>query len=630
MRTQSSRRRGLALALTVVTLGCAVAQATAQRAIPEGPATPPPPPDRSAELWRLLNEHVDHLMRMDPVWTGSQLADDRYRDRLPDASPEATEGNHRELVARLERLRALDRADWTDEDRLDAELLAYDLELAIAGHRFHVEQMPVASIRGPQYWLPRLGSFAPVRTGAQREDYVDRLGGVARLIDQQIAQMRLGMASGRVPPRVIVEPAVEQALAQCSEAIAADPRRSPFYAPFRRVEAGDELARAARATIEVAIVPAYRKLATFLEEEYLPACRETVGASEGAGGPARYEHAIREHTTLELTADEVHRIGLDEVARIRREMLETIARTDFPGNDSLEGDALLEAFFEYLRTNERFYHDDPEALLAGYRNIAKLIDPELPLLFETLPRLPYGVRAIAEFAAKSSPTAYYYPGSLEGGQAGYFMANTYALDQRPTYDMTALTLHEAVPGHHLQIALAQEMEGVHPYRNLSRYTAYVEGWALYAERLGLEVGSVATPEWAEDDGEYRGLYANPYQDFGRLNFEMWRAMRLVVDTGLHAKGWTRRRAIDYMLANSGNTKLDTANEVDRYIGWPGQALGYKLGELKIRELRGRAGSALGDAFDVRAFHEVVLGAGALPLPVLERRVERWIDDSGSP
>jgi len=590
----------------------------------QGPATPPPPADRSAELWELLNEHVDHLLRMDPVGVGATLADERYNAYLPDVSPEATERDHNEFSSRLEKLRSMERSGWTPEDRLDAELLEHDLALAIQGIAFHEEQMPVTSIRGPQYWLPQLGTFAPTRTLKHRSDYVRRLTRVDWHIEGVIEQMRMGMQAGRVPPRVVVEPAVEQALAQCAEEIASNPTKSPFYEPFAGLPRDMILARRAQAAIRDGIVPAYRRLAEFLRDEYLPACRESFGISEGVDGPAAYDYTIRRHTTLPLTADEVHETGLAEVARIRAEMLDTIARTDFPKKDSLEGDALFEAFLEYLRTDERFYYEEAEDLLAGYRNISKLIDAELPRLFGVLPRLPYGVKAIADFAAPSSPAAYYYNGSLEGGQAGYFMANTYGLDQRPTYGMTALTLHEAVPGHHLQIALAQEMERVHPYRTLLGYTAYVEGWALYSERLGLEVGDVDVPEWADDDGLYRGLYADPYQDFGRLSFEMWRAMRLVVDTGIHAKGWSRQDAIDFMLANGGNSKLDTANEVDRYIGWPGQALGYKIGELKIRELRARAEQQLGKDFDIREFHDVVLGAGALPLPILERRVEAWL------
>ncbi|MEM9559219.1 MAG: DUF885 domain-containing protein, partial [Planctomycetota bacterium] len=399
------------------------------------------------------------------------------------------------------------------------------------------------------------------------------------------------------------------------------PSASPFFSPFRRLDEGDPRRAEAMMLVADRIAPVYEELALFLQNEYLPATRETTAIADGIDGPRAYEVAIREHTTLDLTPDQVHQIGLEEVARLRAEMMGVIARTDWPGNDTPwdDDDAKFSAFVEYLRTDERFYFTEPEDLLRGYRDIAKQIDAEMPKLFATLPRLPYGVREIPRFAAVSSPTAYYYSGSLEGGVPGWFMANTYALDQRPTYDMVALTLHEGVPGHHHQIALTQELEGVHPVRRLMGFTAFSEGWGLYAELLGLEVG-----EDRVDDGVYRGMYADPYDDFGHLNYQMWRAMRLVVDTGLHSKGWSRQRAIDYMLANSANTEVDTANEVNRYIGWPGQATAYMIGRMKIVELRERAQERLGGRFDIRAFHDALLLGGSIPLPVLEARIDRWI------
>jgi uncharacterized protein (DUF885 family) len=314
-------------------------------------------------------------------------------------------------------------------------------------------------------------------------------------------------------------------------------------------------------------------------------------------------------------------MGVSEVARIRAEMFRVIARTDFAQRDTLKGDELFAAFVNHLRTEPRFYCQSPQELLTGYREIAKRIDGELPRLFGRLPRLPYGVRELPKFAAPASPTAFYYPGSLTGGVAGYFMANTYRLDQRPRYEMISLTLHEAMPGHHLQIALADEVEGVHPFRRRLGYTAFVEGWGLYAERLGMEM--FAPIGKAEDAGLGRGLFKDPYDDFGRLTYEMWRACRLVVDTGIHAKGWSRQQAIDFMKHNTALSELNIEREVDRYIAWPGQACAYKVGELAIRKMRAEAESALGDRFDLRAFHDHLLGAGALPLDVLQTRMERW-------
>ncbi|MEM7628929.1 MAG: DUF885 domain-containing protein [Planctomycetota bacterium] len=576
---------------------------------------------RDAELIALLDRFVDALHERFPQWVGPSLGDERYNDRLSDSSPEAILAWEDRLRAFRSELAALDRAGFAEPDHLDADLLAYQLDEWLEVATLKRWQMPVNALSGPQVWLPQLGDRVPLNTPKHYDDYLSRLRQVPIAVGDAIDAMRLGIAEGRVPPRVVVEPTVAQAMSQASARIKADPSASPFFSPFRRLDEGDPRRAEAMMLVADRIAPVYEELALFLQNEYLPATRETTAIADGIDGPRAYEVAIREHTTLDLTPDQVHQIGLEEVARLRAEMMGVIARTDWPGNDTSwdDDDAKFSAFVEYLRTDERFYFTEPEDLLRGYRDIAKQIDAEMPKLFATLPRLPYGVREIPRFAAVSSPTAYYYSGSLEGGVPGWFMANTYALDQRPTYDMVALTLHEGVPGHHHQIALTQELEGVHPVRRLMGFTAFSEGWGLYAELLGLEVG-----EDRVDDGVYRGMYADPYDDFGHLNYQMWRAMRLVVDTGLHSKGWSRQRAIDYMLANSANTEVDTANEVNRYIGWPGQATAYMIGRMKIVELRERAQERLGGRFDIRAFHDALLLGGSIPLPVLEARIDRWI------
>ncbi len=319
-------------------------------------------------------------------------------------------------------------------------------------------------------------------------------------------------------------------------------------------------------------------------------------------GKAWYAYNVRSQTTTSLTPEQIHQIGLAEVARIRKQMDELIASTGFKGS--------FEEFLTFLRTDPRFFYDKPEGLLAGYRDIAKRIDPELVKLFGRLPRLPYGVIPIPSYSEKTQTTAYYDGGSLAAGRPGYFYANTYDLKSRPKWEMEALTAHEAVPGHHLQVALAQELEGVPEWRKHDGYTAFAEGWGLYAESLGPEMG----------------LYKDPYSKFGQLTYEMWRAIRLVVDTGMHAKGWTRQQAIDYFKANAGKAEHDIVVEVDRYIVWPGQALAYKIGELKIKELRAHATRELGPRFDVRAFHDQVLGNGALPLDVLEANIKAWVGE----
>ncbi len=566
------------------------------------------------EASQVLDQYLMLEYMRSPVWMEKYVDQKIMAGRLPSEAPRAYEDHYRRQRQVLERIERIERDQLDDDTRLSIDLVEYKLELSLEGSRLYREQMPVTSIGGPQYWLPQLGRFSKLQTPRDYDLYIARLGEIPRVLDETIAQMRLGIENGRVPPRVIIEPAVAQARNQ----VVARPMQSPFYQPFASRSPDDPQARAAFAVIEEQVVPAYQRFAEFLQDEYLPACRETVGISQGVDGIAAYEFALREHTTLEISADEVHQIGLDEVARIRAEMMETIRRTDWfetNGSQLSDDDSMFDAFTEYLRTDPRFYFETEQELLDGYRALSKLIDPEMVKLFTSLPRMPYGVAPIPRFAARFSPTAYYYSGSVEEGRAGYFMANTSELDQRPTYDMVALTLHEGVPGHHLQNALHDEMEGLHPVRRSMSFTAFGEGWGLYAERLGLEIG---------DDPE-RGLYADPYDDFGRLNFEIWRAIRLVVDSGLHAKGWTRQEAIDYMRANSGATERNITSEIDRYIGWPGQATAYKIGELKIRELRAHAEQMLGDAFDLRAFHDELMSLGSVPLPVLEDHMRRWTE-----
>ncbi len=570
--------------------------------------------DDADQLNAIMDEHFEALIRRFPLTMGSNRGDLRFNDKLFDPSPQAQASWLVQIADRLERLQTLDLDSLTTPQRLDAELLIYNLQRTNQSAQFHAEQIPITTLSGPHINGPQIARFSPVSNEKQIADYAARLEAYPDVIDKLIQQMRLGMASGRVPPRVTVEPAIEQTRALGDESYANNPRQSPFFKPMTRHLDSPTVGRIER-TIAKGIVPAYQKLATFLENEYVPAARASFGYSQGVDGIQAYNNALAMHTTTNLTADQIHQIGLDEVTRIRKLMFQTIARSDFPQRQSLQDQALFDAFTTYLRTDKRFYHTTEDQLLMSYRNISKIVDGELPKLFSTLPRLSYGVRPIPAYASANAPTAYYYPGSLKSGMAGSFMANVANLDQRPSYDAMALTFHEAVPGHHLQISLAREMQSVHPLRTTYRYSAYVEGWALYAEGLGLEMG---------EDPQY-GLYTNAYDDFGRLNMEMWRALRLVVDTGLHAFGWTREQAIQYMAANSALTAHNIKAEVDRYIGWPGQACGYKIGQLTILKLRRQAEQRLGKAFDVRAFHEAVLGNGPLPLPVLQTHVQRWIE-----
>jgi prolyl oligopeptidase len=362
----------------------------------------------------------------------------------------------------------------------------------------------------------------------------------------------------------------------------------------------ERLRAAGRDTITRSVVPAFERLKTFVVDEYLPASRDTVGIWDTTGGEAWYQKRIAWFTTTDLTADQIHEIGLKEVARIRGEMMKVIAQTGFKGS--------FEEFLTYLRTDPKFRYTDPQQLLQAYQAMAKRVDPLLPQYFGKLPRMPYGVRPIAAQVAPDTTTAYYQGPAMDGKRAGYYYVNLYKPEERPKYEIPVLTIHEAVPGHHLQISLAQELGELPKFRRDFEATAFVEGWALYSESLGQEMG----------------FYDDPYDKFGQLTYEMWRAVRLVVDTGLHHKKWPRQQAIDYFKANAAKTELDIINEIDRYIGNPGQALAYKIGELKIKQLRREATEQLGDRFDIRAFHDVVLGSGAIPLDVLEANVRNWI------
>lgn len=575
------------------------------------------PPDRDPALWDLMNRAIDVMYESDPMGIGPLLDDESRNGELGDNSAQAIEANTQRFAELLEELRSLDRSGFSERDHLSADLLIYQWEQGQRLAAFKRWQMPVTSIGGPQVWLPQMGDSVPLITRKHYEDYLTRLKRVPIVVGDHMDNMRLGVAEGRVPPRVVVEPAVDQAMAQADPAFREDPTRSPFYKPFEDLDHDDPLAAEAREIIAQRIVPVYMELAVFLSNEYLPNCRDTIGAAQGIDGVEGYSAMITSHTTLpQYDADDVHRIGLAEVGRIKGEMMRVINRTDWSGNRGsyASPDSKFQAFTEYLRTDPRFYYDDPEDLLNGYKVMCKDIDPELIRLFGHLPRLPYGVRPLPGLTAESAPTAYYYPGSLSSARAGYFVANLTKLDQRPTYEMMALTLHEAVPGHHFQIAIAQEIKNQHPIRKTMGFTGFVEGWALYAEKLGLEMG----------EGEH-GLYEDPYADFGRLNFEMWRAMRLVVDTGMHAKGWTRERAVEFMKANSALSEHNINAEVDRYIGWPGQATGYKMGEIEIIKLRRALEDELGEDFDLRAFHDELLSDGALPLPVLVQKMNRWAD-----
>lgn len=532
--------------------------------------------------------------------------------RITDHSLEAIGQRNANRARFLRTLSRIDRDRLSADDQLSFDLFKLKLEREIEGHQYQMYLAPVGGLSGPQTDIPQMGERVRFESVTDYENYIARLLLTADAVDQYIDLMRTGLTQQITPPRVTLEEVPAQFESLLNGGL------NELAKPFDKMPAHIPADRAAelRKRFDDEVLPTLTKAMTrfrdFFVTEYLPRTRESIAASDLPHGKEYYNFRLREITTTEYTAEEIHKIGLEEVARIRAEMLDVIRRSDFmqtrPDATSLSDQALFDAFIEYLRTNPRFYCKSEEELLGRYRTICKTIDPWLIKLFGHLPRLPYGVKEIPSFIAPNTTTAYYQPGSLENAEPGWFYANTYALDQRPTYEMIPLALHEAVPGHHLQIAIAQELDNIPDFRKHEWFTAFGEGWALYAERLGIEMG----------------LYEDPYDDFGRLIYEMWRACRLVVDPGMHALGWSRERAIQFMRENTALSELNIENEVDRYIAWPGQACGYKIGEITIRKLREEAEQTLGEKFNLRAFHDVVLGAGGIPLTILEQRVREWI------
>lgn len=527
--------------------------------------------------------------------------DNRFNDRWSDYSLAAIEKREAGDRAALEELHAIDRDALDAADRLDYDTFEWQLEHAIAAQRFRAYLQPISHQGGVQT-ASGIAEVMPFTSASDYRDWLARMAAVPTLVDQSIALMKKGVEAGNVPPKVLMERVPAQIAAQVVD----EPAQSPFYRPFTKFpdtvpEAERKaLAADARRTIEERIVPAYRKLQAYFGDEYLPHARDGIAVTDLPDGADYYTYLAGYYTTTDLTPARIHDIGLEEVARIRAEMEQLKTQTGFEGT--------LAEFFTYLRTDPKFFEETPEALLERYRAIAKRIDPELVKVFHTIPRLPYGVRAIPDNVAPDTTTAYYMPGAADGSRPGYYYVNLYKPETRPTWEMIPLSLHEAVPGHHFQFARALEMPDAPMFRRTAYFVAYGEGWGLYAERLGYDMG----------------LYDDPYDRMGQLAYDMWRAVRLVVDTGMHSQGWSRERAIEYFMDNSPKTRQDVVNEIDRYIGTPGQALAYKIGQLKISGLREKASRELGPGFDLRAFNDAVLETGSVPLEVLEKHIDAWI------
>jgi len=552
-------------------------------------------------LWQLFDINWQNQMTEYPEWATS-VGYPGQNGRWTDLSLEAINRRKRELDAPLKALQSIDRAKLNQEDQLSYDIFNYRLRSGIEGRRFPDELMPLNQLEGIQECAANTLTENPTSTVKDYEDIISRLRGVPTVIDQTMVLMKAGLKAKVTPPKITLRDVPQQIKAQ----IVDDPLTSPLLESFKKfpstiATAEQERLRAtASGIVRDDVVPAYRKLVEFFVNEYLPGARENLALSDLPDGKNWYAHRVRASTTTALTPAEIHEIGLAEVKRLRAAMDELITKTGFKGS--------FKEFCTYVRSDRRFFFDQKEELLAGYRDIGKRIDPELIKQFGKLPRLPYGIEAVPSFSEKSQPTAYYRSGSLTPGRAGIFCANTYDLKTRPKWEMEALTLHEAVPGHHLQIALSQEMDNLPKFRRHGHFTAYTEGWGLYSESLGKDLG----------------LYKDPYSQFGQLTYDTWRATRLVLDTGIHSMGWTRQKAIDFFKENCGKSDHDIEVEVDRYIVWPGQALAYKIGEIKFQALKKKARTELGEKFDVRSFHDAIMSTGAVPLDVLQTQMEQWI------
>jgi len=569
------------------------------------PKEPPP----SAALQKFFDRVFQEDLKENPEFA-TLLGAEGMNDRVADRSAAATEHRKAVVKARLAELKRFDPKRLNTQDRISREVMLDGLDRdmrinamygALPFGADNLDGWLIASpIQGIQDWWAYLAKATPTRNVKDYEDYLKRLSAIPGALALDTERMRAGMKSGWMPPRG----AMTTVIAQIEVFATGAPELSPLYVPFKEfplaVAEADRKRLSAQAakTIAEKVQPAFAALRTFVEKEYIPATPEALGFSSRPAGMAGYQLAIEGYTTTSMTPKEIHELGLREVARIRAEMDKVREDTGFKGD--------FPEFLKFFREDRQFYYTNAEDMLRGYRDIAKRADAELPRFFAELPRLPYGVRPMEIHEGDNAD--HYARGSLDGTRAGFFEANVHFFQKHPKYDMESTLLHEAVPGHHLQIARAQELKGIPEFRRAGSYNAYQEGWALYAESLGYEMG----------------FYKDPYQRFGALSNEALRACRLVIDTGVHAFGWTRDQSIKYLLDNSGVSETFAVAEIDRYIVWPGQALGYKVGELKIKALRAKASAALGDKFDLRRFHNAILDDGALPLTVLEARIDEWI------
>lgn len=544
---------------------------------------------------------IDFDQFAEQLWQAEKKLDNRSKTSLPDMSAATLAAQAKQRQQWLDKLQQIDPSALTEQQQINYAILSYSLEDALAEYQYGAHMMPLTSESGFHSALAFMVSGTEFKTKQDYLDYLAKLKTVPAYMQQQTEWMKQGLATGMTQPKAVLAGFEQSILAFISKT----PEQNVFYRPFHQkpefidIESWQALQSEAQQVVTLQLNPAYQQFYQFMVEQYLPGARDSIAASDWPKGRDYYQNRLEHYTTLKLTPEQVHQIGLNEVARIRAEMQAIITKVGFKGS--------FAEFIQFLRTDPQFYAKTPTDLLKEASFIAKKIDAELPKYFRTLPRTPYGVAPVpAEIAPKY--TTGRYAGTNRDDRAGFYWVNTYALDRRPLYEMEALTLHEAVPGHHLQISLAREQSSLPEYRRNFYTSAFGEGWGLYAEYLGIEMG----------------FYQDPYSDFGRLTYEMWRAARLVVDTGMHTMGWSRQQAIDFLASNTALSMHNVTTEIDRYISWPAQALSYKLGELTIKKLRKEAQQQLGQDFDLREFHDVVLRNGSVPLSILEQQVASYI------
>jgi uncharacterized protein (DUF885 family) len=561
---------------------------------------------RRKALRDLLDEQWQYTMRTSPEWA-STLGDKRFNDRLSDVSKAFVRADLAQTKRFLKRFEAIDTTGFDEQERLNRELMVRDLRESVESSKFDWWQMPVNQMTGIHLELAQLPALLPFDTVKDYDDYIARLGKFPRVFDDTIANMRKGMAAKLVPPRFLIGKVAEQ----LSEIAGTPAEQSPFAVPLTKFPAGFSDADKARiraavlAAIERSTLPAYRRFATFVQDEYAPRGQTNFGIWALPDGKARYAFRARQRTTSDLTPEQIHEIGLQEVARIESEMLQIAKRLGFDD---------LKRFNAAIEQNPELKYQTPQQMLGDYQRFIDSMYARLPQLFGRLPKARLVVVPVEPFREKTASGAQYQIGAPDGSRPGRITVNTYQVTLRTRLTSESNAYHEGVPGHHMQLSIQQELQELPQFRQQGGYSAFIEGWGLYAEGLAKEIGA----------------YEDPYSDYGRLTNEMLRAIRLVLDTGLHDRRWTRDQAVQFFREHSAIDEPGMQAEVDRYLAVPGQALAYKIGELKIRELRNRAQKALGPKFDLRAFHDEVLGAGGLPLPALDERITRWIARAGAP